>query len=334
MNEFCIYISRHENRYENGLFDCSLTLNGMYNAIKETTRKLLSDKYIKDSTNVNVYCSPNLRTIQTIIPFCLEYSKEKKMSFKFEDSIYELLDHNIKHYYKFETKPMIKDTHFYYKELKYAQELFDKIKKCEYLRAREICEILIRSLNDPITGKWDHIYPDVSNAIHILNMMIVEMDTMINNKNTDSSYALLLNYTTNVIKIIKNYNVNDYIDNQYKSIIDLNTFWKNNINNCANDHESNSDVIFRTSELVNEIMTNDNYKNSIYVSHSNVISSIVCNILKYIYEGDELIFNFNRFASGCTKETDFVNNFKTRPGQIHKICIDLKNKKIDIHELK
>ena len=40
--EFTIYLIRHEERYDNGLVDCSLTERGLYNA-----QNIINDKLIK-----------------------------------------------------------------------------------------------------------------------------------------------------------------------------------------------------------------------------------------------------------------------------------------------
>lgn len=77
-----IYILRHEERnIDNPLFLSELTHNGKNNAIKLCdTIKSLNIDYI--------YCSPFLRVIQTIYPYCNKYNK----LINIDNSLYESLN--------------------------------------------------------------------------------------------------------------------------------------------------------------------------------------------------------------------------------------------------
>ena len=75
-----IILLRHEERYELPLFFTSLTEKGIMNS------KNLSNKINKINPNV-IYCSPFLRTIQTIKPYCLDYNKKIPPNDEFSGSV-------------------------------------------------------------------------------------------------------------------------------------------------------------------------------------------------------------------------------------------------------
>jgi broad specificity phosphatase PhoE len=91
------YFVRHENRFLHGLADCSLTNEGIFSAKNELPEKfnmILSDNTIKIN---NIYCSPLLRTIQTIYPTAKLLGKQIKL----EQSLYELVNSWTSHYTAF-----------------------------------------------------------------------------------------------------------------------------------------------------------------------------------------------------------------------------------------
>ena len=78
-----IILLRHEERYEIPLFFTSLTEKGLINS------KNLSKKINEINPDV-IYCSPFLRTIQTIKPYCLDYNKKIRIEY----SLYEYIHAN------------------------------------------------------------------------------------------------------------------------------------------------------------------------------------------------------------------------------------------------
>lgn len=77
-----IYLLRHEERYpSNPLFFSKLTENGLKRA-----NNLVN--YL-DTLNIDsIYCSPFLRVIQTIYPYCIKYDKFVNI----DNSLYESMD--------------------------------------------------------------------------------------------------------------------------------------------------------------------------------------------------------------------------------------------------
>ena len=78
-----IYILRHERRFSSPHFFTSLTEKGKKNS------ELLVDKIKKLNINY-IYCSPFLRTIQTIKPFCIK----ENIKINIEYSLYEAVKIN------------------------------------------------------------------------------------------------------------------------------------------------------------------------------------------------------------------------------------------------
>ena len=337
MAKFTIYIMRHENRHEDGLFDCSLTSDGMYKAIVNIPEKLNNDKYISESSTIAVYCSPNLRTIQTIYPFCSEAVKNgKSIKLKYEDSLYERLNYNIQHYFNLNHKPRIGNFNFYCKEIENLNAVL-KLINVNLMDAKNMCRLVIQSIYDPVSsfenGKWNHAFPIIKTVIKKLNRAVVNIDIAQHFEIKNKKYIDLCNtILDDIIKIqtllTDNFGNDQFVDREYTSLIDLDTFWDDSVI-PMNDENPNA-LLVRTTKIVHTMMTDDNYKNSIYVAHSTIISSIVCNILKWVYK-DNMDENFNKFINDCTSESDFVDRFKTNPGDIHKIDIDTDNKTVHIN---
>jgi broad specificity phosphatase PhoE len=74
-----IFLLRHEERFEPPSFFTPLTRNGLNNAEK------LIDKLIQIPLD-EIYCSPFLRTVQTIYPYCISNNREINI----ENSLYEI----------------------------------------------------------------------------------------------------------------------------------------------------------------------------------------------------------------------------------------------------
>jgi hypothetical protein len=83
-----LYFLRHENRYSHGLAECSLSHSGL-----ESARHRLP-KMLNQQTIQNIYCSPLLRTCQTIY----QYAFNNCHKIKLEQSLYELVNKSTSHY--------------------------------------------------------------------------------------------------------------------------------------------------------------------------------------------------------------------------------------------
>tara|TARA_B100000795_G_scaffold260183_1_gene235801 strand:+ start:2454 stop:3095 length:642 start_codon:yes stop_codon:yes gene_type:complete len=92
-----IYILRHEDRYDQLTFDTSLTKKGLLNANNKI--KYLLEKYI-NKENIIIYCSPFLRTIQTIYPFCKKFN----LKINCENALYEFMNNDFENVFNINKK--------------------------------------------------------------------------------------------------------------------------------------------------------------------------------------------------------------------------------------
>jgi len=112
-----IYLLRHEKRYSHGLYDCSLTNEGM--------SALLA--YNHHDNYKNIYCSPLLRTIQTIYP----YAKKTNKLIKLENSLYEFVAHNTSHYSQWKELPKVilnNNLNFFCNQYKLFRRIYKNLK--------------------------------------------------------------------------------------------------------------------------------------------------------------------------------------------------------------
>ena len=89
-----LYFVRHENRFLHGLADCSLTNEGIFSSKNELPGKFNMNVDDNKVTINNIYCSPLLRTVQTIYPTARLLGKQIKL----EESLYELVNSWTSHY--------------------------------------------------------------------------------------------------------------------------------------------------------------------------------------------------------------------------------------------
>tara|TARA_B110000908_G_C10212373_1_gene430925 strand:- start:148 stop:723 length:576 start_codon:yes stop_codon:yes gene_type:complete len=86
-----VYLLRHEKRpIDNSTYFVSLTDEGLLNSIKLVDR-------INEIQIDEIYCSPFLRTIQTILPYCKKYNRKIKIEY----SLYEYIDPHVFNSYTF-----------------------------------------------------------------------------------------------------------------------------------------------------------------------------------------------------------------------------------------
>jgi|TARA_B110000008_G_scaffold232424_1_gene235974 broad specificity phosphatase PhoE len=85
---------RHGLRFDSALYFTPLTAEGLVQA--DNLVEILKDEKIDI-----IYCSPFLRTLQTIYPFCIENNKKVNV----ENTFYECLNSNEFNYYNYRHNP-------------------------------------------------------------------------------------------------------------------------------------------------------------------------------------------------------------------------------------
>ena len=322
-----IFLIRHEKRNDDGLYDCSLTPDGMYRADTELSGKLLGDDTIKYLDVVNIYCSPTLRTIQTIIPFikgCV--AKNKIPSLMFDDSISEVMHNNIKHYFTMKHKPRIMNASPYAPEIDILMDIIQFINAKDYVNSRKYTKFLISHLR----GVMDDI-------VSILNKNLVYFDKQLNNVNcnddmSNEADAQVICELCDAEKKLESFGVNEFIDKKYTQLVDLNTLYSEEVSSGCTE-ETIAMVCERTKVLVQKMISDQVYKNALYISHNTVISAIVYNIYQIMYGPDQVRETLiDRLGPGTDEELQiqFVNTFNTNQGTIRKITIDFSTNKIDL----
>jgi broad specificity phosphatase PhoE len=132
MGKFTIYFIRHENRFNSATNDCSLTSDGLYSAEFELPTKIINS-LAKDgltSQEVQVYCSPTLRTLQTIWFYC----KETSTKIKVEELLHETVSNMIAHYFR-RSIPIDTDYNVYQNVVNQLSSIYDMIP--DYIRMNE-----------------------------------------------------------------------------------------------------------------------------------------------------------------------------------------------------
>ncbi|VBB18011.1 putative histidine phosphatase [Yasminevirus sp. GU-2018] len=133
-----LHFMRHEQRYDTALIDCSLTSFGLSRALRKTFPGINPNKVI---------CSPILRTIQTVYP----YVRNRGLSIKLEDSLYEMINDQSSHYnYMKYLIPKIRprsrltktDEHNMYNKLSWFHNLYTLIS--------EISQSVVENLSKPL----------------------------------------------------------------------------------------------------------------------------------------------------------------------------------------
>lgn len=78
-----VYLMRHSERNKEYLFDSPLSKEGIENSKTVIVRKL------EDYSFDRIYCSPYLRTIQTIAPYCRKYKVKIKLDWALVENLPE-----------------------------------------------------------------------------------------------------------------------------------------------------------------------------------------------------------------------------------------------------
>ena len=314
---FVIYLIRHEERYDNGLIDCSLTIKGQKNSQHHIYNILNKDEDLKKIPQINIYCSPFLRTIQTIFPFVYHLSEKYNFNntIMLEDSLYEMMHENIEHYFKLQNKPKLNGIiNFFYNEYNLIKKIHNYIINQKYKKAQIECTNLLYYIQSN--------YYEKNKILILINQLIINLDKKIlatanNNECTDIINELYKEFNIS--------NMNIYLDPHYKQLININNYYNNSI-----DLNENFDMLkLRTKLLCNNMISNNSYKNGIYITHLSVIQAIIINLF-------ELVYGINWKKSlykqlNISKISDFMNSYNILPGTIIKLCIN--NNKITVTKI-
>lgn len=286
MPSFRIFLVRHEERYVDGLWDCPLTPSGVQRSCKGLLDRLVQLGACR-TDGVNVYCSPTLRTVQTIVPFmqkCIEYPDVKRPTIMFEDSLYELLNNKIKHYCGMKDKPKYTSTKIFYHEVDMINDLVNWMEKNFMRSCRDRMRILINRVHEYST--YDILE---SNLMDMLESIMFGVDSYI--ISGDTTPYIETDMGINTVQTLKyiasdmeDVNVDKCIDETYVSVIDIDEYY-----NDMKDGECEDKLMLqmRTNGLVEKIITDEAYQNAVYVSHSATIREILKNLVLCFDDNEE-----------------------------------------------
>ena len=340
-----IYLVRHENRFNCAVSDCSLTSDGLFSSQFELPSSL--DRAINGS-GTKIYCSPTLRTLQTIV----FYAKDNNIKIRPDEMIYELIANRIEHYYG-KTIPTMVDYNIYnhaqtairkaMSQIPDVQEFretdFIKPKRLSYdeLFANFIedmteCKELLQSaqfmLNSDVhtykRKSRDHpdilinrVMQDITDTLSLVDgviyMMDVPKDTEMIFNRFDEIDELLLSAD----KALTEYDIVNFVDHKYAETADFRI--ADHIENCIKDNpksesESIESLQKRIQQLVLRIVSDAEYQNAIYVSHAAPIAAIiVCLCFTMCKKTDAL--NILKYFSGI-RSTNIVDCIKELDTQI------------------
>jgi hypothetical protein len=280
-----IYLIRHEDRYKDGFYDCSLTPNGIKNSITKIDDKIL--EYEKDFP---IYCSPMLRTIQTIYHHANLHEKQINL----EELIYEHINNNIAHYSLKKKLPTIetKNLFLFSDLLKYFEN--NIIKKENLLQKLRIFLIFLNA------------YTNIDDITLITNLtldLIIKLEKEIFNDTEIDEYIL------QVSQILNSYNMNKIINenyNTYKIKIQV---------------ENYTETIERTKILLPKLLQDS----AIYVTHLTIVNSILINIYKAIYKEYYLEKLSIEFKNNFNNEIDFCHTNLIKMGCVIRLEINKEN---------
>jgi broad specificity phosphatase PhoE len=323
MSAFNIYLIPDSECYGDRLIDCSLTKKGMYHADTELPSKLFDDKTISSLDIVNIYCSPTLRTIQTITPFIKGCAQKNKIPvLMFDDSISDIRSDAIKHYFTMKSMPRFTEASPYNNEIGIIIDITCCINNADYMTARKYLKLLISVLSDVICDSVDE-----------LNKILVYIDRKINNaQQEDNMYSDIdvMAKLCDIIEKLQSFAINQFVGD-HKQLINIDTY-----NGESGSEETPEMLIARTEAIVDKMFTDDMYKNSVYVTHISVIQAIRYNILKKVY-GDVLFRNalVKRFGADTDQslEKKFITDHYWVADHEIRINVDTVNNSTSFHNL-
>jgi len=266
-----IYLIRHEKRFNDGLYDCSLTPEGINNALTKFIKLIPENEY-------PIYCSPMLRTIQTIYPYAKKYNKMINLDI----TLYEFINNNISHYSTKTQLPTIDNllsTNFYNDVYTY---FFTYI--INYKTESQLLEYLknfIIYIHPYVSEDND----DINTIYDIITKLIIQLDKK------EITNVYIYENIKNIQKILKKYTMLNNINYLDKKIVIK--------------KETYEDIILRTRELIKQMLKND----GIYVSHLTTINAIIINLYKEIYKNDYLeILKINKNNENNENNKNNENN--------------------------
>ena len=239
-----IYLIRHEKRFNDGLNECSLTPEGIKSALTKFDT-LITDK------DLPIYCSPMLRTIQTIYP----YAKKNNKIINLDNTLYEYIGNNISHYSmkkKLPTIECLSSTNFYNDLHQYFMNNIINYKtESQLLEQLKIFIIFLQSyvFND-----------DITDILGIITKLIVQLDKQ------ETSRKDIYDDIQTIYKILKKYKMSDNFRSLDKKIIIK--------------KETYEDVIIRTQDLTKQMLKED----GIYITHLTTLNALLINLYKEIYK--------------------------------------------------
>lgn len=213
-----LYFIRHENRFLHGLADCSLTNEGIFSSKNELPNKINMIIGDNKATINNIYCSPLLRTIQTIYPTAKLLEKQIKL----DESLYELVNSWTSHYTVFanfdKKLPMIEHNDKSIIPLYFVQSNF-------LFKIKNKLETLPK--NNPLTKTWDEwINLNQTNDLEERSIIQAYINMLIELKSDLDLFLVMINDDryTYVTKNIRKYihddpNISNVVQNITNCII-------------------------------------------------------------------------------------------------------------------
>lgn len=334
-DNFVLYFIRHENRFPHGLADCSLTNDGIYSAKYEIPNVMNGQSKVK-----NIYCSPLLRTCQTIY----QYAKTNDYPIKLEQSLYEFTHSWTSHYTalaKNQAIPQInKDSNDVLCLYKLQYDFLSKIRKnidtesknpdIDMLRDLKLdLNHFLAMINDDhytyITKFRYHYDKKITTVMDNITFCILYIDGMIVGKmprveipSDKKPFDMIINLIDESLNILKSYDITKCIDKSYQSSISISDHL------VEKDIETFDDLINRTKTIVDLMMDQSEYQDSIYVSHLTTINALITNIFKYMSKDDVSALQFlNHYYNKSYESFDSFCKLNQIPiGSIHKITIN------------
>lgn len=353
MTIFTIYLVRHENRLLNALYDCSLTNDGIYSSQSD-----MIEKIYHEHRKFNIYCSPTLRTLQTIYT----YAKHNDVKINLEDSLYEFMCHWTSQYIYMDNIPKITSDMnmlcLYHDHYNYLLEIKDLVSQLSNMdshdtyykdhlyKIKNSLTRLIFMVNDDhlgyLTKKSSHYIKNIYDVIEKMTYVILCTDIATSKGYIDDPYFIaeikkhglvkLMNiYIDDAINIFELFNMMLTVNNNYESLINLNKIAET-YKIEKKRKETYEDIIIRTHKLSFNIINNNQYQNSIYVSHLTTINAIIVNLYKLVYKNDhDALHELNaRFETNYLSFADFCEKNIIKVGLVKKIIIDTDKNTIDM----
>lgn len=364
---FSIHLIRHENRFNCAISDCSLTTDGLYSSQYELPDKL--DQSIKTGRSdpndpIKIYCSPTLRTLQTI----WFYAKNHNIKIRVDQLIYESIANRIEHYYG-KSIPVTTDYNVYGHGLQLldraygmcpnsdgalglddidgssdildTNELVYDLKETKFLLQ---CAQFVLNSDVHTYRTKNQAHPDImiNRVINSVTEALTSTDCTIyaldeeeysNESQVIDDLDNICCFITNAMDALKEYNFDKYVDHTYDSGFSI----ASHIESYRRDHpeathETIDCLVMRIDTLVQNIMHDPEYQNAAYVSHASPIASIITCMYRYIYGESwlEVVCRDMNIRASNIEECIHALDVATKVGSVLRIDVDTKNNTIEI----